>query len=186
MRALALGLSMVLATGAAQAQVPGGPTQRPDSLRDVVLAPIPAPHDWPSAFRFDAGGVDVDLAPHAGVSRDNEAEAGAEIRLGQLGVRDADPSGQTGRWYLFAAASGRSVGLDMLQGEAGWSPAGWSTDPASALVSDAQAGVGWRRGATQASVGYIHRDYENRHLARPFAAKDHSLVAFSVSIKPAQ
>ena len=72
--------------------------------------------------------------------------------------------GDTGRWYLFAAASGRAVGMNMLHGETGWNGAGWTTDPSSTLIGDAQLGVGWRKGAVQTSVGYIHREVKGQHM----------------------
>ena len=54
----------------------------------------------------------------------------------------------------------------------------------SALVSDAQAGVGWRRGPIQASVGYIHREIKPRHGLKGVENKDDDLIAVSFSFKP--
>jgi hypothetical protein len=108
--------------------------------------------------------------------------------MSRLGLRRADPSAFAGRghWYLFAAASGRAVGLNMLPTGPGGAPrAGWSSEPNSALVSDAQAGLGWSRGMVQASFGYVHRAVKSQiPLAvgpAPGAYHD-SMVAFSLSI----
>lgn len=155
--------------------------------------------DWPGAVKFDAGGFDVDVSPHAGVGLGNlggSAEAGATLTVGQrrdaavvdtladIGVRDGASFGDQGRWYLFAAASGRAVGLNMLRSEGGWDRAGWSTDPSSALVGDAQLGVGWRKGAMQTSLGLIHREIKGEHMIWGQETKADSLVAFSFSVKP--
>jgi hypothetical protein len=101
-----------------------------------------------------------------------------------MGVKDGAHFGDQGRWYLFAAASGRAVGMNMLHGDAGWGGAGWSTDPTSKLIGDAQLGVGWRRGAIQTSVGYVHRKVKGDHLMYGVDPHDDSMVAFSLSIRP--
>lgn len=154
--------------------------------------------DWPAAFAFDTKSFGVDLTPHAGVGVTNmggSAEAGATLRLSQrdsdtkrrlraLGVGDGATFGDRGRWYLFAAASGRAVGLNMLHGETGWDRAGWTTDATSTLIGDAQVGVGWRRGSVQTSLGYIHREVKGQNTLWGIGAKPDSMVAFSFSIRP--
>jgi len=166
----------------------------PKSYEVTVMRNFPA-------LSFDAGRVAVDLAPHAGVgviggdrASGGSAEAGATLqlskadaaskRLNAMGVKDGAQFGDRGRWYLFAAASGRAVGMNMLHGEGGWDRAGWSTDPTSKLVGDAQLGVGWRRGAIQTSVGYVHRKVKGEHLMVGVDPHDDSMVAFSLSIRP--
>ena len=85
-------------------------------------------------------------------------EAGATVRLGKkknmgdrvtdaLGVREGDAAfGDRGRWYIYAAASGRAVGFNMLRGQNGdWTRAGLTQDTTSRLIGDSQAGVAWRR-----------------------------------------
>jgi hypothetical protein len=154
--------------------------------------------DWPAAFAFDTPSFGVDLTPHAGVGVTNiggSAEAGATLRLMQrdasaqerlhaLGVRDGSSFGERGRWYLFAAASGRAVGLNMLHSDTGWDRAGWTTDATSTLTGDAQLGVGWRKGAMQTSLGYIHREMKGQNTLWGVDAKKDSVVAFSLSIRP--
>jgi len=153
---------------------------------------------WPAAVAFDAHGLGVDVTPHAGLGLTNfggSAEAGATLRLMQrdsaaerelksLGIRDGASFGDKGRWYLFAAASGRAVGLNMLHGEQGWSRAGWSTDTTSTLTGDAQVGIGWRKGDLQTSFGYIHREIKGQNLLWGVDPKQDSLVALSLSIRP--
>ena len=149
-------------------------------------------------FAFGAGGVAVEVEPHAGLAFDSfgsgSAEAGATVQLSRadlaaerlkaLGVRDGAEFGDQGRWYIFAAASGRAVGLNMLHGEAGWNRAGWSTDPTSKLVGDTQVGVGWRKGAIQTSVGFVHREVKGEHLLQGVDPHADSMVAFSFSVRP--
>lgn len=156
--------------------------------------------DWPGAVSFNTAGYGLDLTPHAGLgvtSYGGLAEAGATLQIGQrvsdavkaklnaMGVRDGASFGGKGRWYLFAAASGRSVGLNMLRNEAGWARAGWTTDQASTLVGDAQVGVGWRKGDVQTSLGFVHREIKGMHnLYGQDPPKADSLVAFSLSVRP--
>jgi hypothetical protein len=156
-------------------------------------------HDWPAAFSFDTQRFGLDLTPHAGVgvtTYGGMAEAGATLqfkqhvdqvvkdRLGAMGVKDGTRLGDRGRWYLFAAASGRSVGLNMLRGDAGWTRAGWTTDRTSTMVGDAQVGVGWRKGDMQTSLGYIHREIKGPSNILGQDSKSDSLVAFTFSVKP--
>ncbi|CAN5903972.1 DUF2219 family protein [soil metagenome] len=160
---------------------------------------IAVTRDWPDAVSFATERYDVSLSPHAGVgmsSAGGSAEAGAMLTLGQkasdglksrlgaMGVRDGAAFGNEGRWYLFAAASGRAVGLNMQHNNGDLNGAGWSTDPSSALIGDAQLGVGWRKGAMQTSFGYIHREVKGQHMVWGQDTKDDSMVAFSLSIKP--
>jgi hypothetical protein len=99
-------------------------------------------------------------------------------------VQDGGDFGQRGRWYLFAAASGRAVGMNMLHGDQGWNRAGWSTDQTSTLTGDAQVGVGWRKGDLQTSFGYIHREVKGQNMLFGVDPKADSVVAFSLSIRP--
>lgn len=162
---------------------------------DANLYELSLTRDWPSAFSIEAGRYDLDLTPHAGFgvsSTGGQAEAGARVTVGQrveerlkgLGVTDGARFGDQGRWYLFAAASGRAVGLNMLRNNGDWDRAGWTTDPASQIVGDAQVGVGWRKGPLESSFGYIHREVNSRSMLLGQEGRDDSMVAFSLSIKP--
>lgn len=154
---------------------------------------------WPRAVSFETRNFGVDFSPHAAFgmsSYGGVAEAGGRIefsqklgemakeRLKAMGVRDGAAFGDQGRWYLFAAASGRAVGLNMLRGESGWNRAGWTTDPTSTLVGDAQVGVGWRKGPMQTSLGFVHQTLKNNHLLYGEDSQSESMVAFSFTVRP--
>ena len=155
--------------------------------------------NWPAALKFEGRAFGVDLTPHVGAGVTNfggtTAEAGATLRLSQrdsaaaerlraLGVGDGSSFGDRGRWYLFAAASGRAVGMNMLHNEAGWDRAGWTTDATSSLVGDAQVGVGWRKGPLQTSLGYVHREIKGAHMVFGQGTRQDDMLAFSLSIRP--
>lgn len=155
---------------------------------------------WPGAVSFvSGGGLEFDVIPHAGLgvgSAGGQAEGGAMLtvsksreqqamdRLRDMGVADGATLGDKGRWYLFAAASGRAVGLNMLRGENGWDRAGWTTDPTGALVGDAQVGVGWRKGDMQSSFGVIHREVKGKHMVFGQQTRDDTVAAFTFSFRP--
>lgn len=157
--------------------------------------------DWPAAVSFKTGSLGVDLSPHAAVGLTpygGLAEAGARVELSKrmddaavaglsaMGVGDGARFGDQGRWYLFAAASGRAVGLNMLRSDAGWARAGWTTDQSSTLVGDAQIGVGWRKGAMQTSLGVLHREVKGQHTYFGYQSEPDTLAAFSFAIRPGQ
>lgn len=159
---------------------------------------------WPSALTLKAGAYDLDVSPHAGLgmsSAGGSAEAGAMVRFGSnldtefvqrfasgLGIHAVDGAryGDQGRWYLFAAASGRAVGLNMTRDSqtGDLRRSGWSVDPSAAIIGDSQAGFGWRKGSLQASLGYLHREVKNEFGVRGAGMGGDSMVAFSMSIHP--
>lgn len=155
--------------------------------------------DWPDFLGLNAGGYDLSVSPHAGVGVSNHgrrAEAGATVSIGKtdraseqlsaMGVRDGKTFGDQSRWYMFAAVSGKSVGLNMTQsGEGAWQGAGWSQDASSSLVGDGQVGVGYRKGAMQAAFGYVHREIKVQNA--PQGADNDvtdSMAAFTLSFRP--
>ena len=162
--------------------------------------------EWPALLSGTAGDYDFDLSPHAGVGVTNaghSAEAGAMVRFGylgkdrtaqlrrrlrQLGMTAADGRefGGRGRWYLFAGASGTSVGVNMLRDplDGGWRGAGLSSDTTAGFVTSAQAGVAWRQGPAQASVGYIRRKIRIDAPHPELYSSGDDAVAFSFAIKP--
>ena len=154
---------------------------------------------WPSAVSVAAGKFDLDLSPHAALGMGEygrSAEAGAMVRFGKnlqdsvanrLDLKEGASFGAQARWYVFAAASGRAVGMNMTSSDGDWRRAGMSQDHANALIGDAQAGVGWRKGPMTASVGYIRRDVKIRQgLEGLMGAGDRNdnVVAVAFSIKP--
>lgn len=175
---------------------------RPDgedgyALREVDVT---VTRGWPSALAVKGRKFALDVTPHAGIGyggAGGSAEAGATVRLGRkasvgdrvtnaLGVSDGSTFGDRGRWYIFAAASGRAVGLNMLRGQNGdWSRAGLTQDATSKLIGDSQAGVAWRKGPMQASLGYIHRAIKARGDGiMGLATQKDDVVALSFSFKP--
>ena len=109
--------------------------------------------------------------------------------LNGLGVRRVNlANDNTGRFYFYAAASGRAVDVNMTRDGPGDSQhLGWASEGAGEMISDAQAGVAWRKGVLQASFGYVHREIRNDPAAMsrmdPGKLKD-SMMAFSFSIRP--
>lgn len=115
---------------------------------------------WP-LLAGEGSPVQFELTPHAGVgvsAAGGTAEAGATIRVGQLSVADGENAFEEdeGRWYLFAAGTGTAVGMNWARGMDGWNRQ-LSHDSGS-FIGDAQIGVAWRRGDTQTSFGYVHRE----------------------------
>jgi len=152
---------------------------------------------WPAAVRLGAGKYALDVTPHAGLGfggAGGTAEAGATVRFGKrmedrvvnsLGVSDGRAFGNRGRWYVFAAASGQAVGLNMLRNQDGdWSRAGFTTDNNSKLIGDGQAGLAWRKGPMQASFGYVHRSIKAKDHIMGMATQKDEMVAMTFSLKP--
>jgi hypothetical protein len=152
---------------------------------------------WPAAVSLGTGKYALDVTPHAGLGfggAGGSAEAGATVRFGKkmgdqvvnsLGVEDGRQFGQRGRWYMFAAASGQAVGMNMLRsGDGDWSRAGVTTDASSKLVGDGQAGLAWRKGPMQASFGYVHRKIRAKDQIMGMATQKDEMVAFSFSLRP--
>jgi hypothetical protein len=158
---------------------------------------------WLGAFSGTSGDLAFDVTPLAGVGVTNaggSAQMGAVLRVTELdfGDRvldrlsamgiptDIDGSrfGDKGRWYLYAAGSGRAVGLNMLRGQNGWSREGLSTDE-GAFIGEAQVGLGWRKGDMQASFGVVHREIKTKPAEGLDEAQvEDQAVAFTLSIKP--
>jgi len=168
---------------------------------DVQAYEVSLVRDWPGAMSLKSGKTQLDVSPHAAVGvtpRGGLAEAGARVELSKriddevvahldaIGVSDGRMFGDKGRWYLFAAASGRAVGLNMLHTGAGWDRAGWTTDESSTLVGDAQVGVGWRKGPMQTSLGVLHREAKAQHAYFGYQSEADTMVAFSFAVRPRQ
>jgi len=204
--AIVLGLAACADGAAAQVMAPN---LTPDiisraALHDAAFEDSPADtlhiRTWPKAVSFRSEKLEFEIAPHAGfrVSKfGSQPEGGATLmvsksrgeraleQLRDMGVKDGASFGDKGRWYLFAAASGQAVGMNMLRGEhGGWDRAGWSTDTSGALVGDAQVGVGWRKGDLQSSFGVIHREVKGRHMIWGQQTRDDTVAAFTFSLRP--
>jgi len=101
--------------------------------------------------------IDIQLTPRASMSHDDDASSalvGALVRIGDDLKDDAELKSNT--WYMFAGADAEavsyapnamrrvSVGDFLLQDRI--------------IVGDAQAGVGYRMGSTDISLGYFRRE----------------------------
>lgn len=105
----------------------------------------------------------------------------AEARLRAMGVRDGGEFRDRGRLYLFAADGETAVGYNLARSAEGWSREGLSLDQ-GAFVGDAQAGVAWRKGDTQTSLGYVHR--EIKRADRIGRDREEGFVALQFSWTP--
>jgi hypothetical protein len=178
-----------MAAGSATPSVPGAPLWLPVGAETFDISYT---RGWPSALSLQSGDYAMDVTPHAGLgvtSAGGSAEAGATVRFGaaealqRLGVAPGGLFGQQGRWYFYAAASGRAIGYNFLPTDNGWRRSGMSLDD-GAYVGDAQAGVAWRKGDLQASFGYVGRTVKIDGLHNLPDARRQSMVAFTVSLKP--
>ena len=158
-----------------------------------------------STLSLSGGGYEFAFVPQGAVSSGDgasSAQAGAMLRVGtdiqdkvmtglnKLGMHtvSSDSLQARNRFYLFAAYSGREVGLNFGRGaQGGLQRLGWSADGASTLVSDGQIGMGWRKGAMQASVGYVHRDVNANDAGFGNVGMQKlsdNMVAFTFSFRP--
>ena len=111
---------------------------------------------------------------HVNLQNHRSAEAGIQVgqpltgddkekaivrKLHDWGVQDGKTaySDKQGRWYLFAAAKGRSVGLNMVRDGAGHLANQGLTTDQTALVGTAATGLGWRKGNEQVFLGLEQR-----------------------------
>ena len=91
--------------------------------------------------------------------------------------------------FLFAEGSGELVGVHLSRNGGGFMPrAALTVDDGvqPTVVSDSQAGIGWRKGALQASFGYVHREIKNDmsyDATRQIGDIKGDMVAFSFSLK---
>lgn len=158
---------------------------------------------WLSAVKGQAGDLMFDVTPHAGLGVGNaggSAQMGAVLRVSELDfgeqvvdrlnamgmpeVTDGARFGDRGRWYLYAAGSGRAVGLNMMHNEGGWSRQGLTTDE-GAYIGEAQVGLGWRKGDMQASFGVLQRRIKHKPAEGLDTTKiEDQAIAFTLSIKP--
>ena len=84
-----------------------------------------------------------------------------------------------GRWMLFAASSGKALGLNLIRDSlGGWRGAGWSQERL-ARYGTHQLGVGWRKDNKQISLSATRRKLS----AQDFSEKD-VVYGVSLSIKP--
>jgi hypothetical protein len=143
--------------------------------------------DWP-AMRFKTGAFGFDLTPHAGLGASGGADsqnAGALVRFGR-GLGDDRQAGGRGRWFLFASADRETLGMGFMRNDDAWRRAGLGPDP-GAVIGDTRAGLAWRDGPMEASVGYLYREIKPQDLDMLDAQSTReSLVAFRLAFHPGQ
>lgn len=170
------------------------PTPLEPAMLDEQGHQIDYRRNFISARGRTAGGLEVSLTPHIGLGAGSDggsAEAGATLRIGndleRLVPDGADAFGDRGRWYLYAAGSGRAVGYNFARTRDGdFERSGMSQDE-GAFLGDASVGVAWRRGDVQSSFGVVYREIEAEGLRGGHGLDNdvtEGLVAFQLSIKP--
>jgi hypothetical protein len=143
---------------------------RPALIIDPRLGPaydLDYTYTGPGLLRVNSGRYGFDLRPQwgFGVSSFNgsSTHAGAVVRFGRdltddmldaFGVSHAKDLRSTSRWFLYAGASGRSLGWNVLPGQDGRRDLTY--DESRSYVGTAQAGLAWRSGDLTASIGYVH------------------------------
>lgn len=143
--------------------------------------------NWPAALSVQAGRLNLDLTPHAGLglssSGSQVAEAGALLRLGALlqnrMLDAADGALDGSRLFLFAGATKRAIGLNLLGKQA---LSGRANPRGDGSVREAQAGVGLKKGVVSASFGYT---YERTRM-KTFGgdARKDNRVGLTLAIRP--
>jgi hypothetical protein len=186
-----------LRTAGALRRADGAPvplTPLDEAALDAEAYDVSYVRGWRTASGRTPSGLEVTLTPHAGVgvgSRGGSAEAGATLRIGQglsRMVRDGQEAfGDRGRWYIYAAGSGRAVGYNFARTRDGDYAGSGVTHDSGSFLGDASIGVAWRRGDMQSSLGLVYREVEVEGLrgGRDFDRDvDEGLIAFQLSIKP--
>jgi hypothetical protein len=144
-------------------------------LPDMTVATVPPPEQ--------SAGSGLRLGSEVKVST---VGAFVQRQLEAMGVKDgAAAYGDQSRFYLFAAVHGQAVGMNLVSGSGGLHRDGWSSDTSSALVGDGQVGLGWRKGAVEADLGYVHRGVHIRNAPR--GASDSyadDMAALSFTLRP--
>ena len=138
------------------------------------------------AARADAGMQPPDPQALAVLSMADDARTGG--RGGSLSddakellikIAPSREDARRGRWFLFAAASGKAFGLNMVRdGEAGLRRAGWSVERL-ATWGKGQVGVGWRRKNLQASLAVARREIGDLGVY-----VDDTLAGYTLSWRP--
>jgi len=102
-------------------------------------------------------GLDIELTPRAAVHFDNGAKSavvGALVRIGDDLNKDPDLKSNT--WYMFAGADAEAVTYS--QNNVNRLTNGEFHLQDRIIVGDAQAGVGYRMGDADVSLGYFRRE----------------------------
>ncbi|MCC7266396.1 MAG: hypothetical protein IT546_03535 [Caulobacteraceae bacterium] len=144
------------------------------ALANAVFAPTAAPGRTPAALSASHGRYGLEFAPQAAANPLGGTDTGAELRvtrtLGKAGGPDE------GGYFLYASAARRSVDLPPDARR-------WSGDDRG-LVSDLKAGVGWRNGSTETTLGYVKRKVPQAYTANGLERRGGGMVGFSLTFRP--
>ncbi|HEY3814640.1 MAG TPA: lipid A-modifier LpxR family protein [Caulobacteraceae bacterium] len=180
-------IDRIRVTSGSAALAPGAPVWLNPSLGDQIFD-VSYTRGWPRALSVRASGYGVDVTPHAGVgltSAGESAEAGATVRFGGSDALDElGRRGAPGHWYFYAQSSGRAVGYNLLRGDPAFHSANIFTQTMPGYMSDAEAGVAWRRGAVQAAFGYTQRDFYLSNMRDTGMQSHESVVGLTFSFRP--
>lgn len=84
--------------------------------------------------------------------------------LGKMGTSATDA--RRGRWMLFAASSGKALGLNVVRDPvAGWRSAGWSQERLARFGTH-QLGLGWRKDNKQLSLSATRRKLSVQDISK--------------------
>jgi hypothetical protein len=104
-----------------------------------------------------------------------------DIKRLSLRVGPSQKVGNKGRWFVFAAGSGKAFGLNLIRDPLqGWKPAGWSVEQL-AEFGKAQLGIGWRKGSRQVAASVARREISAYGMSREDTVFG---ISFTVSGKP--
>ena len=128
-------------------------------------------------------GLDLELVPTASMRFDDESRSavvGAVVRIGE-DLRSKDVASNT--WYVFAGADAEALSYSpesaasLTRGEFGLSE--------RVIIGDAQAGVGYRIGSADVSLGYFRREVStlNDSLGTEGFSKTEDAAALSFTWK---
>lgn len=124
--------------------------------------------------------LDISLTPRAGIMRDgfkSSTSAGAELRLGEGLMR----KGPAPKWYLFVGADGEALAWDAA-GE-GFSYAALALED-RITMGDIQAGLAFKLGEGQFSLGYLHREVSHfNERTRETISEDENYAALTFALK---
>jgi hypothetical protein len=133
---------------------------------------------WPSMVSVSSGRLSLDITPHAGFGVSSggarSAEAGALMRMMRVIGMDGP---QAPRWFFYAGYNTRAVGLNLVRSD----EAMRREKLDGGVVREVQAGLGARKGAINALVGFTREQVTIRSLGE--RVRDDNRVGLTLSIR---
>lgn len=140
--------------------------------------------NWAGAVSVQSGRLSLDITPHAGLGLSSAgaqlAEVGALLRLNRVvSAVGAMNAFDGSRVFLFAGAQGRASGMNLFSSQA----LRLRDDPrGDGFVREAQAGLGFSRGALQASLGYTNERIRLKALGED--VRQDNRLGLTLSFRP--